>query len=511
MHPDKVFGSKGEQPQNFDADAWQATESQMKEKQALEQSDARDKQQAEAQVSQAKAAAGIQSPESTMAQQAPMPAAAAQAPAAPIEPQAASANMQAQGPQGPQAAPGGGPSMDPSGLLQQGLQQGWQGANQQAQAEQGLGEAQSKVQQTAAEASARAQQAYQGNLQTLTKELNAHMADVKNNMVNPDKYWTGDPVTGMGSHSKIMTGIGMILAGFNPAGTSNAAIEFLKHNMDKNIEAQSKNLDMRNNLVRANLEQFRNLKDATDMARLQQADVVGHYMDQAAANARGPLAKAAALQAKSQLAATYSPLLLNMNMRQTMMNLGSTGMPQDEAAWQHMHNLLMLQNPEMAKDMETKHVPGMGNAAIPVPPEARQQLIQGKQLETMVKDLHNFASTHSTMVPGTADYNTGQQKALALQSAVREGQLGTVYKAGEQPLLDKFVNSNPAGLMKSFSTMPRLEELLGSNTRRMNDLKSAYGLPQQQQQTMQSQQPQYKTVNGVKYMRGPNGEAIKVK
>ena len=115
------------------------------------------------------------------------------------------------------------------------------------------------------------------------------------------------------------------------------------------------------------------------------------------------------------------------------------------------------------------------------------------------------------MVPGTADYNTGQQKALALQSAVREGQLGTVYKAGEQPLLDKFVNSNPAGLMKSFSTMPRLEELLGSNTRRMNDLKSAYGLPQQQQQTMQSQQPQYKTVNGVKYMRGPNGEAIKVK
>jgi hypothetical protein len=502
MHPDKIFGSKGEQPSNFDPDSWAATEEQMKYKQALQQSDAKDKAADESKMAQAKTAAGIAPPASDMV-------------ASNVPPSAQGPTTSPDQMPSPVATPPapGNTMPGPMDLLTQAYNNELAGTAQQAQAEGALGKAQAGIQQTAIDAGQKAQSTYQTNLKNLTTELDAHMADVKNNLINPDKYWTGDPATGAGGHSKIMSGIGMILGGFGPPGSQNSAVNFIKYNMDKNIEAQSKNLDARYNLVRANLDQFHNLKDATDMARLQQADVVNHYLDQSIATAKTPMAQAAALKAKGEIQKTYAPLAMQMSLRQSMMQLGSSGIPEDEAAYQRLHQVAMM-TPGMepiAKDMAERHVPGYGTASVPVPEAVKTQLTQHKQLDTAVRDLYNFAQTHTTLLPGTADYNTGQQKALALQSAVREGQLGTVYKAGEQPLLDKFINSNPAGLTKTFSTMPKLEELLGSNNRRMNDLLTTYGLHPKSSAPMQQSAPQYKTVNGIKYMRGPNGEAIKVK
>jgi hypothetical protein len=56
-------------------------------------------------------------------------------------------------------------------------------------------------------------------------------------------------------------------------------------------------------------------------------------------------------------------------------------------------------------------------------------------------------------------------------------------------LLDKFVNSNPAGMFKTLRTLPQLNELLGANNRKFNDLKRAYGLPMQQVQQSSGSHP----------------------
>ena len=131
----------------------------------------------------------------------------------------------------------------------------------------------------------------------------------------------------------------------------------------------------------------------------------------------------------------------------------------------------------MAKDLESRIVPGVGTAGIPVPQSVREQLTAHQDLDTTIRDLKHFVDTHTTLVPGTPEYNVGAQKSMDLQTKVRSGKLKTVYREGEQPLLDKFVSSNPAGMFKYLRTTPQLNELLGSNTRSMNVLKKSYQLP----------------------------------
>jgi len=110
-----------------------------------------------------------------------------------------------------------------------------------------------------------------------------------------------------------------------------------------------------------------------------------------------------------------------------------------------------------------------------------------------------YSKTHANLVPGTAEYNHGVTKAMAVQQMVREGMLGTVFRESEKPLLEKFIAENPAGAMKSLSTQPQLKAILESNKMSLDTMKKAYGLP------VQAPAPEVKMFNGVPYMQGPNG------
>lgn len=400
------------------------------------------------------------------------------------------------------------PAMDPSGGIAKGFNTQMQGINNEAQAKGDLGKAQAAVinQQLVDQNTAKA--TFQQHYNELDQERKAHIADIQNGYIDPDKYWKGD-ANGNGSHSKIAAGIGMILAGFNPTSNPNAAVNFLKYQMDQNMEAQKQNLGAKQNLLTANLHQFGNLKDATEMTRLMQNDILSHSLTAAAATAQTPMAKAQAMQAVGQLQRESAMAQQQFAMRRAMMNLANDPNGQSPGAINQMLGYMRVQNPEMAKEMEGRYVPGIGMASTPIPTEVRSKLTGFQNLNMQANDLYKFAQTHSTIIPDTPDYNVGAQKALALQSAVREGQLGTVYKAGEQPLLDKFVASNPAGAFKMLNSEPQLKEIIASNGRQMDILKKSYGLPVSQQS--QPQGSQIKTVNGVKYMRGPNGQAIRVK
>jgi hypothetical protein len=376
-----------------------------------------------------------------------------------------------------QAAPPQDPSLDPSAGVMQGYQNQMTGVQNEATAKGKLGEAQANIinQQVSDQNAARA--AFQQHYNELDKERQAHIADIQNGYIDPNKYWTGD-ANGNGSHSKIAAGIGMLLAGFNPTGNPNAAVNFLKYQMDQNMEAQKSNLGAKQNLLNANLHQFGNLKDATEMTRLMQNDVLSHQLQSAAATAQNPMAKAQALQAVGQLQRDSAIAQQGFAMRRAMINMANDPNGQSPGAINQMIGLARVTNPEMAKDMESRYVPGVGmSPTTPIPSEVRQKLVGFQNLDKQANDLYNFTKTHSTIVPGTPDYNVGAQKALVLQSAIREGQLGTVYKAGEQPLLDKFVNSNPAGAFKMIQTEPQLKELIQSNGRQMDVLKRSYGLP----------------------------------
>lgn len=404
-------------------------------------------------------------------------------------------------PSQPQAT--GLPKMDDvEGGINKGFQTQEAGIQQAAKATADTAVAQSKILDDQVKAQSDAKLAFQQQFQALDQERQAHIADIQNGYIDPNQYWHGD-ANGNGGHSKIAAGIGMILAGFNPTNNPNAAINMLKYQMDQNIDAQKANLGAKQNLLSANLHQFGNLRDATDMTRMMQNDIVTHQLQAAAAKSGSQMAQAQAMQAIGPLQRENAQMQQQFAMRRAMMGLANNPNGNPDAVAQ-MIGYARVTNPEMAKEMESRYVPGVGMAQVPIPEKARDELKAHVDFDNAAKDLQQWTQNHTTVVPGTADYNTGVQKALNMQALIREGQLGTVYREGEQPLLDKMIKGNPANLLKSFNTEPQLRELIRSNSARMATTARTYGLPVQQQA------PQYKIVNGVKYMRGPNGQAIKV-
>lgn len=164
---------------------------------------------------------------------------------------------------------------------------------------------------------------FQDQYDALNKERLAHIQDIKNGQINPENYWK--------DHSKILSAIGLIIGGFNPTGSGNAGADFLNKQMDRNIEAQKANLGSKQNLLAANLHQFGNMRDATDMTRIMQGDIVSNQLKIAAAKASGPIAKARALGMAAKIDSDHAMLAQQMAMRQTLQKGAAQG--QDPASF----------------------------------------------------------------------------------------------------------------------------------------------------------------------------------
>jgi hypothetical protein len=389
---------------------------------------------------------------------------------------------------------------DTLGMMQQGFNSQIQGINQQATAQGQLGQQESQVLEQQVQAQQEAKQTYQQNYAELERERQAHMADIKAGHIDPEKYWD--------NHSKIASGIGMILAGFNPTSSPNAAVNFLKFQMEQNINAQAKNLDSDQNLLQANLRQFGNLKDATDMTRVMQSDIVANQLKDAAAKAQTPMAKAAALQAAGKLEMDAAPMFQNLSMRQSMMKLANNPNGQTPQAVEQMLGYLRVTNPEMAKEMESRYVPGVGMGSVPIAPDVRAELTGKKQFDQLAQHYMKFAQEHAGSL-NPAVQKQGAALAAELQGAYRQASKGGVFKEGEQSFIERLIPSDPTQFASSIRTLPKIKELIANNNMQLNTLARSVGLPAQQQ--TQSQEPQIKIVNGIKYMRGPDGKAIQVK
>lgn len=461
--PWATFGPNGEPPKSFDSQAWQQAEQQFTT-QAADQSQVSQEKVAQIQAdNQVRQRAGLP----------PMPvpgmveskvAEAEQAPTA--VPQAGSMAPQPQ-PQTP-GMPGMGMGTDPESMLQGAYNKQVAGQQGMANAQAKLGEQQEAILQKSVTQQQDAQIAFKQQYDTLEAERQAHMKDVQNGHIDPNKYWE--------NHSKIATAIGLILGGFNPNG--NSALEIFKYQMDKSIEAQAKNLDSDQNLLSANLKQFGNLHDATAMTRLMLGDQLQAQLKQAAAKASGPMAKAAALDAIGKIQMQMAPMFQQFAMRRSLMSMNG----QNPGAQEQMLNYLTAMNPELAKQYKEAFVPGIGmsSSLTPIPQTVREQLVAHQKMAAAAKDLQEWTKTHNTitMNPMDKDYTVGLQKSQMLQQIIRHSQLQTVYREGEQPLLDKMISGNPAGLMKNFKTMPQLHELLRSNEMQFNMLKKSVGLPE---------------------------------
>lgn len=305
------------------------------------------------------------------------------------------------------------------------------------------------------------------------RQSTAH--DIANFHIKPDQYISDMTVPG-----KIMTGIGLILGGIGGGLThqENPAMKFLDAQIDRNIKAQAAELGKKENLLSANMKQFGNLQSARDFMRVQMNDQIKNTLDIAAAKAGTPMAHAEAMEAKGLLDQKSGMLMSKIGALQTL-NSPNAGMGDINAALQS----LRLTSPEHAKETEQRLVPGVGMASVPVPQEVRDKIMAHKQLDERAKDLLDFASKHTGALDPRIKAQ-GEQKVLALQSLYREGVLGTVYREGEQPLLDKIVK-DPTSFFNKYGNIPKLQELIRSNDARYKvltrDIRPLPGMQQQEQ------------------------------
>lgn len=414
------------------------------------------------------------------------------------EPGVQNAAAQAGPVQTPQANPN-----DPESMLQSGYNKQMAGIQQAGAAQGALGQEQAGLLEKQALAQTTAKAHYDETYNKLDQERQALIQDVQDGHIDPNKYWEGDSKTGEGGHSKIMAGIGMILAGFNPTNNPNAAIKFIQYQMDQNIAAQQKNLESKQSLLSHNLQQFHNLKDATEMTRIMQNDIVAHQLQAAAAKAQTPMAKAAALQAAGQLQTQSAPMFQQFAMRRAMVNLAnSSGGQQSPEAVNQMISYMRMTNPEQAKEMESRFVPGVGLASVPIPQEARTEMIGKQNFDQMAQHYVQWAKQNAGSL-NPAKINEGATMAAELQGAYRMAIKGGTFKEGEQEFIEKLIPSDPAQFAASIRTLPKLQALVSSNQAQLNQLKKGYGLPGQQ--TQQSNEPEIKTMGGVKYMKAPGG------
>lgn len=372
---------------------------------------------------------------------------------------------------------------DPVSNVKAGMENYIKGTELKAQALGTQGFNQSVASQNAANQLKDVQTAFDSHVQKIEQERQGHIQDIQNGYIDPNKYWTGDE-NGDGGHSKIAAGIGMILAGFNPTARPNAAMEFLQHQMDNNLKAQAGNLTAKQNLLTANLQQFHNLKDAADMTRVMQNDVAVHQINAAAQKAMSPMAKAEAMQTIGQFQNNSAMIVPKIAASQAMMSLAN-GKTTASGSIGHALNQLDVVDPERSKIYRPRYYPpfdqpgGKAVADNDIPAATRSELDDHSKFDQAATDMRDIVQQYRGVnFERLSPSLQAKVKAdsVILQSLFRGSTLKTVYKAGEQPVLDKAVDGNPLDLYHYFTAVPKLNALIDSNIQQRNKTAAGVGL-----------------------------------
>lgn len=350
-----------------------------------------------------------------------------------------------------------------------------QGQKELSQAEGALGNRQANILHNQAIQQKASQDEFVDKLQNIDADVTQATRALQDGHIDPQHWWNNKSTEG-----KIATSIGLLISGIG-AGlghTDNMAMKYMDAEIGRDIDAQKAELGKRENLLGANMKRYGNLQDATNMTRLQNSELVKTKLEQAAAQSGDPAAKARAKIAIGQIQQQELPLKQSLAMNQAMIGAAAKDSQQGggTTAQEAMLPYLRQINPEKAKEIETRLVPGVGMAQIPVTSEVRNTITAKQTLDKMGKEFYDWAAQHS----GSLDPKQiaiGKTKAAELQSLYRNSINGGVFKKGEQEFIDNIVDSDPTKFFNSMRVLPKLKEVVNSNASQLNTLKKSVGLP----------------------------------
>lgn len=171
---------------------------------------------------------------------------------------------------------------------------------------------------------------YQKHYNELDSERKAFQQDILDKHIDPNRY-----LGSMDTTQRIGTAIGLALGGLGGAinGGGNQALDFINKQIDRDIASQHADIDKKETLLNANMRQFGNLKDATDMTKLMMADQVKTQLGVAEARAQSPIAKAKAQELLGQLEQQVAPVAQQFAMRRMLQSPSTDLSSQDPSTY----------------------------------------------------------------------------------------------------------------------------------------------------------------------------------
>lgn len=382
-------------------------------------------------------------------------------------------------------------------------------------------------------------QAKQNHAKEYAQEDAAFEQDMKNGHITPETYQS--LFAKKDTLGKIGSIFGLMLAGAGSGltGQPNAALGMMNQQIQNDINAQIQSKTNAQNFYKLNLQQqlqggqLQKMGQESQLAGAQTQNAIADAKQKAYALANMQGNRAAlhdmtqrvnqmpdgpAKQQQMQSLALMYQAVNNENYQigdrasaaSALTSLGNQAGGNQENNFQNSNTALRVGGqPDLAQNRENKHFPGIqGQASTNLSGGDREFLNSGITFQKQLDDFANWTKQHSGSLSPSA-IKEGQAKAADLQGAYRQATHGGVYKEGEQNFIGKLIDEDPTKFFNSIRVLPSLKAIGDDNKQRVDQYAKNLGFQGFAAGQSAAAQPQYKVSNGVKYMRGPNGEAVK--
>lgn len=160
----------------------------------------------------------------------------------------------------------------------------------------------------------------QSDLSAKSQTINKVTQDMLEGHIDPNHYLDSKNAVG-----RIGTAIGLLLGGISSGqtGQPNPALTFLNNQIERDLQSQRDNINVKHNVLSALQEQYGSRMAAEEMFKAIRANTLSMQINQAAAKSGSPMAKAAALNAQGALKQQYLPGVI----RQSVLDQLGQGQP----------------------------------------------------------------------------------------------------------------------------------------------------------------------------------------
>lgn len=321
------------------------------------------------------------------------------------------------------------------------------------------------------------QSSYQKNFDELEQDRKNFEDDLVKQKVDPNRFFNN-----MSTAQRISTGIGMILGGIGAGltGGENPVMKMMHQQIENDIEAQKSQIGKTQNLLTANMHHFGNLKDAVDMTKAQNLDMLSMKMKQALSKSNNPQANAVMQQEIGKLEQQSGAIRQKIAMKRVASEFMNNANKDISKIPTFLNVLESSGDPELhglAKEARGRYVPGVGMASVDVPAPVREKIIAGKNLQELISKVRQYAQENK----GTLDPNKraiGAQMTNILMDAYRTAKAQGVFKEAEKDFDATIIPQSPTSLFDAIArgNDKRYENLEMIFHKEHNNLLKGYGL-----------------------------------